>query len=213
MDDYQKDFIQLAIEQQVLRFGEFTLKSGRVSPYFFNAGLIRSGEALRRTGQAYAKTIQASGVQFDMLFGPAYKGIPLATATAIAYSELNSQDLPVVYNRKEPKAHGEGGQLVGGPLQGRILVIDDVITAGTAIREVISMIDDSDAELAGIVVGLDRQERGQGHLSAIQELAAEQQVPVLSIISLEALLRYIAETDGLAEHVRNLQEYRKQYGV
>lgn len=213
MDDYQKDFIQLALDQQVLRFGDFELKSGRTSPYFFNAGLIRSGDALRRTGRAYAKTIMGNGVQFDMLFGPAYKGIPLATATAIAYSELENQDVPVVYNRKEAKTHGEGGQLVGGPLQGRVLVVDDVITAGTAIREVIAMIDDSDAELAGIVVGLDRQERGQGALSAIQELAAEQKVPVLSIISLEVLLSYLAEAGGLAEHIGNLQEYRAKYGV
>ncbi len=213
MEDYQKDFIQLALDQQVLRFGEFTLKSGRVSPYFFNAGLIRSGEALRRTGQAYAKTIRDSDVQFDMLFGPAYKGIPLATATSIAFSELQNKDVPVVYNRKEAKTHGEGGNLVGGPLIGRILVIDDVITAGTAIRQVIDMIDASEAQLAGVVVGLDRQERGQGELSAIQELAAEQKVPVLSIISLEVLLDYLTETNGLDDHVGNLQEYRKEYGV
>lgn len=215
MHDYQTDFIQLALENSVLRFGEFELKSGRISPYFFNAGLIRSGTALRRTGHAYVEAIKQSGVEFDMLFGPAYKGIPLGTAAAIAWSEKHGEDLPLVYNRKEAKTHGEGGNLVGGPLKGRVLVLDDVITAGTAVREVIDMIEAAEgAELAGIVVGLDRQERGQGALSAIQELQQRYGVPVISIISFTSLLSFMSESDNTSDALlQAMHSYRDSYGV
>jgi len=216
MHDYQTNFIRLALENEVLRFGEFELKSGRVSPYFFNAGLIRSGSALSRTGQAYMAAVDSAQLSFDMLFGPAYKGIPLATATAVAWAE-QGRDVPVVYNRKEPKSHGEGGSLVGGPLAGRILIIDDVITAGTAVREVLQIIHEAGAEPAGIVVGLDRQERGNGPSSAVQEVQQEFGIPVLSIISFANLITYLQDgTSESAENTANLaklQAYRQEFGI
>lgn len=212
MQPYQQRFIELAIAQQALTFGEFTLKSGRVSPYFFNAGKFCSGAALRQLARCYAETLQASGVHFDVLFGPAYKGIPLAAATACALAELFSIDLPYSYNRKEAKDHGEGGTLVGAKLQGRVLIIDDVITAGTAVREVMSLIRDVGAEPVGVLIGLNRQERGRGELSAIQEVERDYGIPVFSIISLADILDYL-RVQGATANFDSVQKYRDQYGV
>lgn len=214
MNDYQTDFIQLALENDVLRFGEFELKSGRISPYFFNAGLIRSGAALRRTGIAYMEAIREANISFDMLFGPAYKGIPLSAAASVCWAECYGEDVPVVYNRKEAKTHGEGGNIVGGPLKGKVLIIDDVITAGTAVREVLQLIEDAGAEPAGIVVGLDRQERGKTELSAIQELQQAYGIPVVSIISFMDLLAFLEHSDGpQARYLPEMNTYRAQYGT
>lgn len=211
---YQTDFIELAREYDVLKFGEFTLKSGRISPYFFNAGAFATGRALSELGRCYAQRIVDSGVEFDVLLGPAYKGIPLATATAVALSEHHGIDIPFAYNRKEAKSHGEGGVLVGAPLEGRVLVIDDVITAGTAVREVIAMIGAAGARLAGVAVGLNRQERGSGSLSAIQELEREYNIPVLSIIDMSHIIDYLeAGGDGMAKSLAAMREYRDSYGV
>lgn len=211
---YQIEFINLARQHDVLKFGEFTLKSGRVSPYFFNAGAFACGEALAALGRCYAHRIVDSGVQFDILLGPAYKGIPLATATAIALADNHDINVPFAYNRKEAKSHGEGGVLVGAPLQGRVLVIDDVITAGTAVREVIAMIDNAGARLAGVAVGLNRQERGEGERSAIQELEEAYRVPVLSIIDMEHIIAYLEGADaGDALVLESMKAYRSRYGV
>lgn len=216
MHDYQTNFINLALVNDVLRFGEFELKSGRISPYFFNAGLIRSGVALQHTGRSYMAAVEATQLDFDMLFGPAYKGIPLAAAASVAWAE-QGRDVPVVYNRKEAKSHGEGGTLVGGPLRGRILIIDDVITAGTAVREVLSIIQQAGAEPAGIIVGLDRQERGNGQLSAVQEVEKEFGIPVLSIITFANLIAFLdageATSSENRENLAKLQAYRQEYGV
>ncbi|MCF5502923.1 orotate phosphoribosyltransferase, partial [Pseudomonas syringae] len=179
MQAYQRDFIRFAIDRGVLRFGEFTLKSGRTSPYFFNAGLFNTGSALAQLGRFYAAAVAESGIRFDVLFGPAYKGIPLASATAVALAEHHGRDLPWCFNRKEAKAHGEGGSLVGSPLAGNVLIIDDVITAGTAIREVMQIIKDQDATAAGVLIALNRQERGNGELSAIQEVERDFGIPVV----------------------------------
>ncbi|MEH6580687.1 MAG: orotate phosphoribosyltransferase [Halioglobus sp.] len=214
MHAYQTEFIDLAREHNVLKFGEFTLKSGRISPYFFNAGAFSSGRALATLGRCYAQSIVDSGLQFDVLLGPAYKGIPLAAATAVALAEGHGIDIPFAYNRKEPKSHGEGGMLVGAPLQGRVLVIDDVITAGTAVREVIAMIEGCGAQLAGVAIGLDRQERGSGELSAIQEIERHYSVPVLSIIQMGHIIDYLEAQGGDSESARaSMQEYRERYGV
>ena len=214
MQAYQTEFIELARQCNVLKFGEFTLKSGRISPYFFNAGSFSSGRALATLGRCYARAIVESGVQFDVLLGPAYKGIPLAAATAVALADHHGLDIPFAYNRKEAKAHGEGGILVGAPLQGRILVIDDVITAGTAVREVIAMIAEAGADLAGVAIGLDRQERGEGELSAIQEVERAHQVPVLSIINMSHLIDYLENSDSdFADVLAGMKEYRERYGV
>jgi orotate phosphoribosyltransferase len=214
MHAYQTDFIELARQHDVLKFGEFTLKSGRISPYFFNAGAFCSGGALAQLGRCYAERIVESGVQFDVLLGPAYKGIPLATATAVALADHYGQDVPFAYNRKEAKKHGEGGVLVGAPLRGRVLVIDDVITAGTAVREVIAMILEAGAELAGVAVGLNRKERGAGELSAIQELEQAYGVPVISIIDMDHIIAYLeAGDEGLAPALRAMKDYRSRYGV
>ncbi|MFT4826030.1 MAG: orotate phosphoribosyltransferase [Halioglobus sp.] len=211
---YQSEFIDLAKQHNVLKFGEFTLKSGRVSPYFFNAGAFDSGAALAALGSCYARRIVDSGLEFDVLLGPAYKGIPLAATTAVALARDHGIDIPFAYNRKEAKSHGEGGSLVGAPLAGRVLIIDDVITAGTAVREVISMIHDSGAELAGVAIGLDRQERGKGELSAIQEIERNYNVPVLSIIGMEDLIDYLrAEGGTLLEVGDSMEAYRDRYGV
>jgi orotate phosphoribosyltransferase len=211
---YQIEFINLAREHDVLKFGEFTLKSGRISPYFFNAGAFACGEALAALGRCYARRIVDSGVQFDILLGPAYKGIPLATATAIALADNHDINVPFAYNRKEAKSHGEGGVLVGAPLQGRVLVIDDVITAGTAVREVIAMIEAAGARLAGVAVGLNRQERGEGERSAIQEVEEEYGVPVLSIIDMEHIIAYLEDADvGPASVLEAMKAYRGRYGV
>jgi len=188
MEDYQRAFIELARRHNVLRFGAFTLKSGRQSPYFFDAGAFASGGALAELGRCYARRIVDAGVDFDVLLGPAYKGIPLAAATAVALADRHGRDLPFAYNRKEAKDHGEGGLLVGAPLEGRVLVIDDVMTAGTAVAEVVDMIEAAGASLAGVVIGLDRRERGQGGRSAVQETAERYGVPVLAIVHMGHLI-------------------------
>jgi orotate phosphoribosyltransferase len=214
MQTYQTEFIKLAIKYKVLKFGEFTLKSGRVSPYFFNAGEFASGEALAALGRFYAQRIVESGIEFDVLMGPAYKGIPLAATTAVALANDHGLDVPFAYNRKEAKAHGEGGVMVGAPLQGRVLVIDDVITAGTAVREVIQMIESAGAELAGVAIGLNRQERGAGERSAIQELEQDHGVTVLSIIDMPHLIQYLEENGGdAAQALPAMRNYRAEYGV
>jgi len=213
MKDYQHDFIDFAIHAGVLRFGDFTLKSGRTSPYFFNAGLFNTGEQLARLGRCYAQAITDSGLDFDVLFGPAYKGIPLATATSIALADHHQRNVPWCFNRKESKDHGEGGNLVGAGLQGRILIIDDVITAGTAIRESVEIIQAAGAELTGVVIALDRQERGRGQQSAIQEVEESYGIRVTSIVRLEHLLEYLQEQAGHAADVDKIQTYRREYGV
>ena len=214
MHVYQIEFIELARKCDVLQFGEFTLKSGRASPYFFNAGAFSSGAALATLGRCYARAIVDSGVQFDVLLGPAYKGIPLAATTAIALADHHGMDVPFAYNRKEAKSHGEGGTLVGAPLRGRVLVIDDVITAGTAVREVISMINAAGATLAGVVIGLDRRERGVGELSAVQEVRQTHGVPVLSIITMDHIIDYLETTgQGPVGALVAMQQYREHYGV
>ena len=213
MKDYQKDFIEFALKNDVLRFGEFTLKSGRVSPYFFNAGLFNSGEALAKLGQYYASAIKESSVKFDVLFGPAYKGIPLATTCAVALYEHQNTNIPYSFNRKEAKAHGEGGNIVGAALEGDILIIDDVITAGTAIRESMDIIAAANAKPAGVIIALDRQEKGTGELSAIQEVEQEYKIPVLSIIKLEHLITYLEGNEKFGEYLDKVTAYRDQYGI
>ncbi len=214
MQGYQTDFIELARANDVLKFGEFTLKSGRVSPYFFNAGAFCTGAALAALGRCYAQRIVESGVEFDVLLGPAYKGIPLAAATAIALADEHDRATPFAYNRKEAKDHGEGGLLVGAPVTGRVMVIDDVITAGTAVREVIGMLDAAGAELAGVIIGLDRQERGAGELSAIQEVEQAYGVPVLSIIGMGNIIDYLEAAGGqYVEALGAMRDYRERYGV
>lgn len=213
MPTESSEFFSLALRCGVLKFGEFTLKSGRVSPYFFNAGLFNTGSALAALGEQYADAIQKSGISFDMLFGPAYKGIPLATATATALANKHQRDLPWCFNRKEAKTHGEGGSLVGAPLQGKVLIIDDVITAGTAIRESKEIIDTHDAELAGVLLALDRQERGQGAQSAIQEIQDRWQVPVITIATLEGLIAFLEESSEHKHALPAVQRYRDTYGI
>jgi orotate phosphoribosyltransferase len=213
MKDYQKAFLEFAIDQDVLRFGEFTLKSGRVSPYFFNAGLFNTGGALSRLGRYYAQAIVDSGIEFDVLFGPAYKGIPLAAATAVALYDHHGMDVPYAFNRKEAKEHGEGGNIVGAALEGRILVIDDVITAGTAIRESVDIINANNAELCGVVISLNRQERGKGEISAIQEVEQNYGIQVASIVALEDLVTYLGEQSGQDEALKAIEAYRAEYGV
>lgn len=213
MQAYKKEFIDLALELGVLRFGEFTLKSGRVSPYFFNAGLFNTGYAAARIGRFYAAAIADSELEFDVLFGPAYKGIPLVALTAAALAEQHDMDVPWCYNRKEEKAHGEGGSIVGAPPAGRVLIVDDVITAGTAVREACDMITSSGAEVAGLAISLDRQERGQGSLSAVQELKSSLGIPVVSIIRLDDLIDTLEESEDYAEFIGPVVEYRRRYGV
>ena len=213
MQAYQHAFLDFAISQGVLKFGEFTLKSGRISPYFFNAGLFQTGSALSQLGKFYAQAIIESGVQFDMLFGPAYKGIPLAVATAIALYEQYGRDYPYAFNRKEAKDHGEGGTIVGAALTGRVLVIDDVMTAGTAIREAASIVANQGAELAGVAIALDRQERGTGEQSAVQEVQSRYGVPVINIVSLQEISTHIQQSTTDADLLARIQAYRQQYGV
>jgi len=213
MRDYQKAFIEFALSRNVLRFGEFTLKSGRVSPYFFNAGLFNTGSALARLGRYYAEAIVASGLEFDVLFGPAYKGIPLAATACVALADHHERDVPYSFNRKEAKAHGEGGNIVGSPLQGRILIIDDVITAGTAIRESMQLIETAGARPAGVVIALDRQEKGSGDLSAIQEVEQQYGIPVLSIVRLEDLITYLEQQPTMQANLTAVWAYRERYGV
>ena len=213
MQAYKREFIYLALELGVLRFGEFTLKSGRVSPYFFNAGLFNTGYAAARLGRYYAAAIADSGVGFDMLFGPAYKGIPLAALSAAALAEHQDMDVPFAYNRKEAKAHGEGGSIVGAPLAGKVLIVDDVITAGTAVREAYKIISATGAKVAGLAISLDRQERGQGSLSAVQELKQALGIPVISIIRLNDLIDTLEESNEYEEFLEPVVGYRKKYGV
>ncbi len=215
MQDYQQAFIDFVIRPDILRFGSFTLKSGRTSPYFFNAGLFNTGEALAFIGNSYAAALQASGVDYDLLFGPAYKGIPLVAATATALVQQHGVNKPYCFNRKEAKDHGERGLTVGAPLAGRVLIVDDVITAGTAIREVMDLLQRTGATPAGILVALDRQERGTGALSAIQEIRQQYGIPVISIIALEQIVDYLArqQDPALAARLADVQAYRDQYGV
>jgi orotate phosphoribosyltransferase len=213
MKDYQHEFIDFAIRAGVLRFGEFTLKSGRTSPYFFNAGLFNTGEHLARLGRFYAQAITESDIGFDVLFGPAYKGIPLAAAASIALADHHGRNVPWCFNRKEAKDHGEGGNLVGASLDGRILVIDDVITAGTAIRESVDIIQTAGATLSGVVIALDRQERGTGQQSAVQEVELAYGITVASIITLSDLLDYLRGQPGQDAAVTSIEAYREAYGV
>lgn len=213
MKVYQQAFLDFAIGQGVLRFGEFTLKSGRISPYFFNAGLFQTGSALSQLGKFYAQAIVESGLEFDMLFGPAYKGIPLAAATAIALYEHHGLDYPYAFNRKEAKEHGEGGTIVGAKLQGRVLVVDDVITAGTAIRESADIVAAQGAALAGVAISLDRQERGKGEQSAVQEVEALYGIKVINIVGLNEVINHVGSTLHDAELLAKVQAYRDQYGV
>ncbi|HET9031308.1 MAG TPA: orotate phosphoribosyltransferase [Dokdonella sp.] len=213
MQAYQRDFLDLAIARNVLKFGEFTLKSGRVSPYFFNAGLFDSGAALSALGKCYAAAAANAGLSFDLVFGPAYKGIALAALTAAALAERHGIDCGYAYNRKEAKTHGEGGNLVGAPLAGRILIVDDVITAGTAIRESLKLIQSQAATPAGVLIALDREERGTGARSAAQEVTAEFGIPVVSIVGLGELLAYAGEHEALAGERTRLEEYRARFGV
>lgn len=213
MQNYQRDFIQLAIEQGVLCFGQFTLKSGRVSPYFFNAGKFQSGRALAALGRFYAAAVTDAGLEFDLVFGPAYKGIPLAAATAIALADHHNRDLPYCYNRKEAKDHGEGGTLVGAPLKGRVLIVDDVITAGTAVREVMEIIGKAEATPAAVVIGLNRMEKGKGEISAIQEVEQTFGIPVISIINLNHIIDYLKQQPNQADTLAAIMAYRETYGV
>ncbi|MBK8536804.1 MAG: orotate phosphoribosyltransferase [Candidatus Competibacteraceae bacterium] len=213
MRDYQHDFLDFAIGCGVLRFGEFTLKSGRISPYFFNAGLFNSGAALARLGRCYAAAIVEAGLEFDLLFGPAYKGIPLVAAVAIALAEHHGRDAPWCFNRKEAKDHGEGGMIVGAPLKGRVLIVDDVITAGTAIRETMQILHVHEAIPAGVIIALDRQERGQGELSAVQEVEHAHGIAVTGIVTLADLVTYLAERPDYATHLTAMQAYRVRYGI
>lgn len=213
MHYYQHRFIELALEYDVLRFGEFKLKSGRMSPYFFNAGLFNTGKALAELGKCYAQAIVDSKIGYDVLFGPAYKGIPLVAVTAMALYEEHGIDVPYAFNRKEKKDHGEGGNIVGSPLEGRVLILDDVITAGTAIREAIDIIDAADATSVGVVIALDRQEKGKGKLSAIQEVKQDYGLDVVSIIGMEHLIQYLEEKDDQVEMLDAMKFYRAEYGV
>ncbi len=210
--DYQKEFIQYALDCGVLKFGQFQLKSGRTSPYFFNTGLFDSGEKLGKLGQFYAKTLISSQLQVDTLYGPAYKGIPLVSTTAIAYAQLQ-QDIPYVFNRKETKDHGEGGVLVGAELKGKTLILDDVITAGTSVRESFEIIKQAGAEVAGVLISLDRQEKGQQQRSAIQEIQEEYGIPVLSIITLNDIIDFLQSDSNNAEQLAIIKNYREQFGV
>ncbi|MFZ2302709.1 MAG: orotate phosphoribosyltransferase [Gallionella sp.] len=212
MHSFRQDFIRFAVQQNVLRFGEFQTKAGRLSPYFFNAGLFDDGASLRNLSQFYAQAILASGLHFDMLFGPAYKGITLAAGAAIALAE-QGRNVPFCYNRKEAKDHGEGGMTVGAPLQGRVLIVDDVISAGTSVRESIELIRAAGAEPCGVAIALDRMERGQGELSAVQEVRRNFGIPVVSIATLDDLLGYLQGEAALVQNLTAVQSYRNRYGV
>ena len=213
MEQYKRDFIEFALSRNVLKFGEFTLKSGRKSPYFFNAGLFNTGADLARLGEFYAAAIQVSAVNFDVVFGPAYKGIPIGTSVSVALFNRYGIDKPVCFNRKEVKDHGEGGNLIGSPLQGKILLVDDVITAGTAIRESMELISANKAELAAVLIALNRKERGKGELSAIQEVERDYQCQVLSIIDLDDLMQFIEQDPRYSSHLPEMRAYRAEFGV
>lgn len=217
MKDYQREFIEFAIEKNVLRFGEFTLKSGRVSPYFFNAGMFKTGGDLARLGRFYAATLMDAKIDFDLVFGPAYKGIPIATTTTVALFDQHNIDVPYCFNRKEAKTHGEGGSLVGAPLVGNIMLVDDVITAGTAIRESMQTIAAQGAQLSGVLIALDRQEKGQSELSAIQEVERDFETQVAAIVTLGDVVNFLEEQvavqPALAENLAAIKQYRVNYGI
>jgi orotate phosphoribosyltransferase len=213
MKDHQQEFLDFAIENDVLKFGEFTLKSGRISPYFFNFGLFQTGSSLAKLGDYYAQTIVDSGLEFDMLFGPAYKGIPLVSVIAATLYEKHGRDYPYAYNRKEVKDHGEGGNIVGAPLKGRVLVVDDVISAGTAIREAAGIVEENGASMAGIAISLDRQEKGQSEKSAVQEVEQNYNIPVLHIIGLNHVIQHIKSSNTDEELLQKINAYRDQYGI
>ncbi len=213
MKDHQQEFLDFAIANNVLKFGEFTLKSGRLSPYFFNFGLFQTGSSLAKLADYYPQTIVDSGLEFDMLFGPAYKGIPLVSVIAATLYEKHGRDYPYAYNRKEVKDHGEGGNIVGAPLQGKVLVVDDVISAGTAIREAGNIVEENGAKLAGIAISLDRQEKGQGEQSAVQEVEENYGVSVLHIIGLNHVIQHIEKSNKDAELLKKISAYRDKYGV
>jgi orotate phosphoribosyltransferase len=213
MQDYQREFLRFAFDTGVLRFGEFTLKSGRKSPYFFNAGLFDTGSALARLGQFYARAIVASGLSFDLLYGPAYKGIPLAASTVIALADRHRRDVPYAFNRKEAKNHGEGGSIVGHPLHGAVLIIDDVITAGTSVRESVEIIQGQGSEPAGVVIALDRQEQGTEGRSAVQEVREQLGIPVFSIATLADLVAFLEESPGDLDSLNAVRDYQSRYGI
>lgn len=212
-NNYKTQFIDNGLRSGALKFGEFTLKSGRISPYFFNAGQFYTGRALAELGRCYAAAIVESGIQFDVLFGPAYKGITLAAATSVALADHYGLDVPYCFNRKEAKTHGEGGNMVGAPLEGRVLIIDDVITAGTAIREVMEMVDSAGATAAGVVIGLDRKEKGKSELSAIQEVERDFSIPVVGIVDIGDLIAYLNAKPENGDLIAAIESYRQQYGV
>ncbi len=211
MLDYQKDFISYALDCGVLKFGEFLLKSGRTSPYFFNTGLFNTGAQLGKLGHFYAQALIESGIEPDILYGPAYKGIPLVSATSIAYAQLTSSDIPFAFNRKEAKDHGEGGNLVGAPLQGKVIILDDVITAGTSVRESVDIIRNAGATPSGVLIALDRQEKGQNNSSAIQEVQDRFDMPVIAIITLENIIDYL-KVDA-SDHLNAIKDYQRLYGI
>lgn len=213
MKTYQREFIELAMQKQVLKFGEFTLKSGRKSPYFFNAGLFNTGRDLALIGRFYAAALRESAIPCDVIFGPAYKGIPIATTAAVALAEHYDIDMAYCFNRKEAKDHGEGGVLVGSALQGNVVVLDDVITAGTAIRESMEIIKQHHASLSGVLLSLDRQEKGQGEISAVQEVERDYGCKVYSIITMSDLITYLEEQPNMAEHLEAMKAYRQQFGI
>lgn len=212
MLDYKKQFIQYALDCSVLKFGEFKLKSGRTSPYFFNTGLFNTGAKLAKLGGFYAQTLQHAQIDIDMLYGPAYKGIPLVSAASIAYSQL-AHDIPFAFNRKETKDHGEGGLIVGTPLQGKVLILDDVITAGTSVRESVEIINNMKATPAGVLIALDRQEKGTNNKSAVQEVSDTFKIPVLSIISLTDIIEFLEQKQSSAEQLQIINNYRINYGI
>ncbi|AWB56217.1 orotate phosphoribosyltransferase [Colwellia sp. Arc7-D] len=213
MKDYQREFIEFALAKQVLRFGEFTLKSGRTSPYFFNAGLFNTGRDLARLGRFYAAALQDSKIEYNLLFGPAYKGIPIATTTAVALADSYDIDMPYCFNRKEAKKHGEGGSLVGSALEGKVMLVDDVITAGTAIRESMEIIQAHGAELSGVLIALDRQEKGRAELSAIQEVERDFHTKVISIVTLADVISYLEEQPDMVDSLVSIRKYREDYGI
>ena len=213
MKEYQKQFIEFALAKQVLKFGEFTLKSGRTSPYFFNAGLFNTGQDLAKLGRFYAAALEDAGIGYDLLFGPAYKGIPIATTTAVALADHYNKDVPYCFNRKEKKDHGEGGNLVGSDLKGKVMLVDDVIPAGTAIRESMEIIAANGADLSGVLIALDRQEKGKAELSAIQEVERDFNTQVVSIVKLADLITYLEQQGNMDEHLQAVKAYRDQYGV
>ena len=214
MENYKQKFIEMSIQIGALKFGEFELKSGRVSPYFFNMGLFSTGQALKNIGDFYASALEESDIEFDMLFGPAYKGIPLASVMSASLFMNHDKDVPFVYNRKEKKDHGEGGRIVGPPLSGKIVIVDDVITAGTAIKEASQIIRETAAEISGIIIAIDRQEKGAGEYSAVQEASSKLGVPVISIVNLDQILAFVKNSSSeLEDHVEAIESYRKEYGA